>query len=293
MSNLQFRMMGPLEVLRDGQPVALGGRQQRMVLALLLIHANQPLSADRLVEELWGEPTPPRALKRLQLTITRLRKALGAAGIETVAGGYRLTVRPADLDAEVFRARVQDGRRALEDGEPARAAELLRAALSVWRGPPLADLAYEPFAAAAIRNLDDVRVDALELAIEADLGAGRHRDVVLEIETLVAAHPLRERLHAQRMVALYRCGRQSEALDAYRFARSKLIADLGLEPGPELRQLEAQILTHSPALAAPVPRGARAWIAASRQVAEPAQRRLTRARRRPVRFREACERVPV
>ena len=290
MSNLRFRMLGPVEVERDGQPIAVAGRQQRVVLALLLIHANQPVSADRLVEELWGAPTPVRALKRLQLTITRLRKALDSSGgraLETVAGGYRLTVGPSDLDADVFRARVRDGRRALEQGEPARAAEILRAALGLWRGPPLADVAYEPFAAAVVRTLEDLRLDALELAIEADLAAGRHRDVVVEIEALVAAHPLRERLHAQRMVALYRCGRQSEALAAYRFARATLVSELGLEPGPELRRLEAEILMQSPALAAPEIRTSRAPSVAMRQ------RLPTRARARPVRYRERCERAPV
>jgi DNA-binding SARP family transcriptional activator len=251
MADLRFRVLGPLEVERDGRQVALVGRQQRALLALLLIFANEPLTADRLVEELWGDPRPARALKRLQLAVTRLRRVLGTNGypaLETVAGGYRLTVGPSDLDAEVFNAWVREGRQALEAADPARAAEILRGALALWRGPPFADVAYEPFAATAIRRLEDLRLDALELAIEADLGAGRHRAVVVEIEALVTEHPLRERLHGQRIVALYRSGRQSEALEAYRQARRTLVSQVGIEPGPELRRLEGEVLAQSPAL---------------------------------------------
>src|SRR3954468_23609228 len=156
MPDLRFQVLGPLEVLRGEQPIALAGRQQRVLLSLLLIHANQSRSADRLVEELWGEPQSARAVKRLQVAITRLRRALGVSAedgngrqpLETVAGGYRLTVGPSDLDAEVFRARVREGRRTLEAGDPARAAEILRETLGLWRGPPLADVTAEPFAAA-------------------------------------------------------------------------------------------------------------------------------------------------
>jgi DNA-binding SARP family transcriptional activator len=269
-SQLQFRMLGPLEVERGGDPIALAGRQQRVLLALLLIHANEPVTADRLVEEMWGEPTPVRALKRLQLAVTRLRKTLGVGvapaplPLETIAGGYRLTIGRSDLDVDVFRAQVQEGRLALETGEPARAAEILRAGLCLWRGPPLADVAYEPFAAPVVRELDELRLDALELAIDGDLGAGRHRAVVAEIEALVAEHPLRERLHGQLMVALYRCGRQSEALEAFRTARRRLVSELGIEPSHELRHLETEILAQSPALEPPASHG---WRAAPPPVA--------------------------
>src|SRR3954453_23265229 len=148
MSDLRFRMLGPLEVERDGSPIALVGRQQRTVLGLFLVHASEPLSADRLVEELWGEPTPPRAVRRLQVAVTRLRRALGAGAelaLESGAGGYRLTLGPSDLDADVFRRRVGVGRRTLGEGDAAGAAAVLRGALGLWRGPPLADVAYEPF----------------------------------------------------------------------------------------------------------------------------------------------------
>ncbi|HEY6886821.1 MAG TPA: BTAD domain-containing putative transcriptional regulator [Solirubrobacter sp.] len=257
MPNLRFRMLGPLEVERDGHPVAVAGRQQRVLLALLLLHANQPVTADRLIEELWSEPKPARALKRLQLAVTRLRKVLAtgaqAGPLETVAEGYRLTLSASELDVDVFRADVREGREALEAGNGGRAAEILRRGLGLWRGSPLADLAYEPFAASAIRELEDLRLEATELAIEAELAAGRHRRVVPEIEVLLAQHPLHERLHGHRMLALYRCGRQSEALEAFRALRHTLISELGLEPGPELRQLELEILRQSPALAAPPP----------------------------------------
>src|SRR4051812_3184904 len=238
MSNLRFRMLGPLEVERDGRTLALGGRQQRVVLASLLINANQPVSADRLVEQLWSDPKPARALKRLQLVVTRLRKALAtdaqAGPPGNRAEGYPLRVRAPELDVDVFRAHVREGRAALETGNGSRAAEILRRGLGLWRGPPLADVAYEPFAMTTIRELEDLRLEASELAIEAELAAGRHRSVVPEIEALLVEHPFHERLHGHRMVALYRCGRQSEALEAFRVLRDTLVSELGLEPGPEL-----------------------------------------------------------
>src|SRR4051812_48257483 len=164
MSSLKFRMLGALEVERDGHTIGLAGRQQLALMALLLIHANQPLSADRLVEDLWGEPTPARARKRLQLAITRLRQTIGPAlELETTAGGYRLRVGASDLDAEVFSAQVRDGRRALRDGRPAQASEILRGALELWRGPPLADVAHATFAAGEIRRLEEMRLEASEL----------------------------------------------------------------------------------------------------------------------------------
>jgi DNA-binding SARP family transcriptional activator len=255
-SRVEFRVLGPLEVERDGRLVALGGGQQRALLALLLLRANEPMSADRLVEELWGEPTPPRAVKRLQVAITRLRRALDVAGagasdessLRTATGGYLLAVAPGALDADVFSARVEHGRRALEDGEPARAAELLREALALWRGPAMADVAYEPFAQAEIRRLDELRLAAFEARIEADLQLGHHAAQIGELETLVARHPTRERLAGQLMLALYRCDRQADALDAYQRIRTRLVGELGLEPGPALKALQAQILEQSPSL---------------------------------------------
>ena len=254
MSLVQFRILGPLEVERDGRSIVFGGSQQRALLALLLLHAGRPVSADRLVEELWGEPTPARAVKRLQVAITRLRQTLDGADpgaaplLRTVTGGYVLAVAPGGLDADVFQARLQDGRQALAVGDAARAAELLRGALGLWRGPVLAEVAYEPFAQAEIRRLEELRLDAIEARVDADLALGRHRAVVGELEASVAEHPTRERLAGQLLLALYRCDRQADALDAYQRIRARLVGELGLEPGPALRALQAQILEQSPAL---------------------------------------------
>jgi DNA-binding SARP family transcriptional activator/DNA-binding beta-propeller fold protein YncE len=255
-SRVKFRILGPLEVERDGRLVALGGGQQRALLAVLLLHANEPVSADRLVEELWGEPTPPRAVKRLQVAVTRLRQALDAddlgatakPALRTTTGGYLLAVGPGELDADAFQTRVQDGRQALAAGESARAAKLLGEALALWRGPALAEVAYEPFAQAEIRRLEELRLATLEARIEADLRLSRHAALTGELEMLVADHPTREPLAGQLMLALYRSGRQANALDTYQRTRTHLAAELGLEPGPALKALQAQILEQSPAL---------------------------------------------
>ena len=214
------------------------------------------MSSDRLLDALWDGQAPAGAAKRLQVAIARLRRALEPVAqgartepvVRTVSGGYMLAVGLGELDAEVFQARMEDGRRALEEREPARAADVLRKALALWRGPALAEVAYESFAQAEIRRLEELRVAALEARLEADLALGRHAAVVGELEGLVAGHPARERLAGQLMVALYRCGRQAEALDAYQRTRTHLAAELGLEPGLALKALQAQILEQSPAL---------------------------------------------
>jgi predicted ATPase/DNA-binding SARP family transcriptional activator len=255
-SRVQFRILGPLEVERGERLVALGGTQQRALLGLLLLRANQPMSSERLVEELWGEPTPTRAVKRLQVAVARLRKALdgnrpGVSGntrLRTVSGGYVLAVAPGELDADVFQARVEDGRQALAGGGPARAAEVLREALGLWRGPALSDVGYERFAQAEIRRLEELRLAALEARVEADLRLGAHASLIGEVEALVAEHPTRERLTGLLMLALYRCGRQAEALDAFQRARAHLAAELGLEPGPALKALQARIFEQSASL---------------------------------------------
>jgi predicted ATPase/DNA-binding SARP family transcriptional activator len=242
---LEFRVLGPLEV----DAVALGGPRQRAVLAVLLLHANEPVSADRLVADVWGEDAAD--LKALQVAVSRLRRALGADVIETTAAGYRARVAPGELDLERFERAAADGREALAAGRPEHAAERLRAALALWRGPPLADLVSMPFAAAEIARLEEQRLLALEARVEADLALGRHAELVGELRTLAAEHPWRERLHAQLMLALYRTGRQADALDAYASARAALVEQLGIEPGPELRDLQAAVLAHDPALAPP------------------------------------------
>ena len=218
------------------------------------MHANRAVSADHLIEALWGDQDPAGAVKRLQVAIARLRKALGSgraggeSSLRSAAGGYLLVVGAGELDADVFEARAQDGCRALEDSEPASAAELLRGALALWRGPPLAEVAYESFAQDEIRRLEELRFAAQEARVEADLRLGGHAALVGELQSLAAAHPARERLAGQLMVALYRCGRQAEALDVYQRTRAHLAAELGLDPGPTLRALQAQILEQSPAL---------------------------------------------
>ena len=250
---MRIRVLGSLEVEIGGRPVALGGRQQRALLALLVIHANDTVSADRLVDELWGEPTPARAVKRLQVAITRLRRALAAGGatssvLASDAAGYTLRVQPEELDLEVFERMLVEGRCQFEEGEARRAAATLRNALALWRGEPFADVAFESFAQPEIARLRELRVTAIEDRVEADLAIGRHHELVPELERLVADHPLREGLSRQLMLALYRAGRQARALEVYHQARLQLTVELGLEPGPALRHLEQAILTSDPAL---------------------------------------------
>jgi DNA-binding SARP family transcriptional activator len=244
MSRLQLRLLGPVEAVDDNRPLALGGVKQRALLALLLLHANQMVSRDRLIDELWGESPPATAGKIVQVYVSRLRKQLGHARLLTRAPGYLLRVDPEELDLARFERLVTEARQ--EDA--AAAGAKLRAALELWRGPPLADLAYERFAQAETVRLEELRWAALELRIDADLASGRASELVGELESLITAHPLRERLRAQLMLALYRCSRQAEALEAYRRARRDLAEGLGLEPSDELRRLEQAILRQDPEL---------------------------------------------
>jgi DNA-binding SARP family transcriptional activator/pimeloyl-ACP methyl ester carboxylesterase len=246
---MQFRILGSLEVRVDGGPVALGGPKPRGLLAVLLLHANQPVSAERLAVALWGEEAPAAAVKTIHVHVSRLRRALGEPGLlTTTPAGYRLRVLPGELDAERFAQLSEEAHLALADGRPERAASAARDALSLWRGPALAEFAFEAFAQAEARRLEEERLAALEVRVEADLAVGRHGELVGELQERVAAHPLRERLHGQLMLALYRSGRQSDALQAYRQARDVLVEQLGIEPGSELRALERAILAHDPAL---------------------------------------------
>jgi DNA-binding SARP family transcriptional activator len=250
---MDFRILGPLEISEAGRPLPVVGGRQRALLAILLLHANEPVSNDRLIEDLWGEQPPEGARKALQIHVSRLRKALGVeeGPVITRPNGYLVRVHPGELDLERFERLAAEGRRALARGDPERAAQRLREALALWRGGPLADFAFESFAQPEIRRLEELRLAALEDRIDADLARGRHAELVPEIEALVAAHPLSERLHRQLVLALYRAGRQADALAAYRAARTKLIEELGLDPTPELRQLEQAILTHDSALQPP------------------------------------------
>src|SRR5438093_2245062 len=258
--HMEFRILGPLEVVDDGRPVELPRRLSRALLAYLLLHPNEPVSSDRLIDELWGANAPKTATASLQNYVSRLRKALGPQSIELEPAGYLLRVDPERFDLTRFERLVEEAQ-----GAPApQRADLLRAALSLWRGGPLEDLAFEEFAQEEIALLAERRLAAIEARIEADLELGRGAELVDELEALIAEHPLRERLRAQLMLALYRAGRQGDALAAYREARLALDVELGLEPSEELRVLERKILEQDPALSGA---GAvRAARAASRRV---------------------------
>jgi YVTN family beta-propeller protein len=233
---MDVNLLGPIEARIDGRPIALGPGKQRAVLAMLALEVGRTVSADRLAEGLWGQRAPPSAAKMVQLYVSHLRRLLDGNGAEilTRGRGYELQLRDGEVDVLRFE-------RLLEEGRP-------REALALGRGEALADVADEPFAAAEIRRLGELRVRAAEEAIEADLAAGLHGDVIGELDTLVAAHPLREKLHAQRMLALYRSGRQAEALEAYACARRALVDQIGVEPGPELRRLQDAVLAQDPSL---------------------------------------------
>jgi DNA-binding SARP family transcriptional activator len=245
---VEFRLLGALEVRdRDG-PIELGGTKQRAVLAHLLVRANA-VPADRLIDEVWGDEPPAAARNVLQTYVSRLRKQLGADRLEHGSGGYVLRAEPDEIDARRFEALVANARR-VATSDPASAAELYRDADALWRGPALDDLADQPSLRGEIGHLEELRIAATEQRIVAALAAGRHAELVPELEALTAQHPLREALWAHLMTALYRSGRQADALAAYRRARARLIEDLGIEPSADLRRLEEQVLRQDPALAA-------------------------------------------
>jgi DNA-binding SARP family transcriptional activator len=248
---VRFLILGLLEVRGENGAIALSGIKLRGLLAVLLLHANEAVSAERLALALWGQDAPGTAAKTVQVHVWRLRKALGDANlIETTPAGYCVRLRPDQLDVTQFERLVAEGRRALADGEPGQAATALREALGLWRGPALAELACEPFAPAEIARLEEQRLAALEARVEADLACGRHAELVGELRLLQAANPTRERFAAQLMLALYRCGRQTDALETYQDARRVLVAAVGVEPGTQLRELQQAILRHDVALEA-------------------------------------------
>jgi DNA-binding SARP family transcriptional activator len=230
---MELRVLGPVEVLVDGQPVVLPAKP-RALLALLALRHGRVASVDELVDGLWGDEPPETAAKALQVYVSQLRKALGADRVVTRPPGYALRLEDGELDVDRFEQLVGEERYA--------------DALALWRGPALAEFAAEPFARDAAARLENERLGALEERIDADLALGRHDRLVPELEQLVAEHPARERLAGQLMLALYRSGRQAEALDVYRRTRRALSEDLGLEPGPELRDLERRILQQDPSL---------------------------------------------
>jgi DNA-binding SARP family transcriptional activator len=225
---VEFRILGPLSVIDSGTELELGPAKQRALLALLLLHGNEAVSSERLIEWLWGEQAPATAHKSLQVYVSGIRKALGEASVETRGRSYALRLEEDELDAQRFRALVEEAMGC----EPRRKAELLVAGLELFRGEPLPELRYADAAQAEIARLEELRQQALEERIEADLACGRHRELLPELEGLVAEHPLRERLRAQLMLALYRSGRQADALAVYRNGRALLLEELGLDPGP-------------------------------------------------------------
>ena len=241
-----FRILGPLEVEGEAGPVAIGGQRQKALLSLGCSRRDGS-GHHGLVDQVWGEGAPRTATTSLQNAISRLRRELGPDVLVTQAPGYLLRITPEQVDANRFEAQLRAARRAA----PEARCELLESALALWRGPALAEFTFERFAEPEIRRLEELRVVAHEERIEADLELGRHGDVVGELEGLVSEHPLRETFRRQLMLALYRSGRQAEALDVYQDARTRFVDELGIEPGPELKRLQAEILRHGAAIAGP------------------------------------------
>ena len=249
---MDFGFLGPLEVRHNGELVAVTGEKRKAILAILLMNANSVVPADQLIQDLWGDTPPASGAKALQMRVSQLRKALATASDDDVIAarepGYMIELEPHQLDLHRFERLADFARGGLAGGDAARASEQLSEALALWRGPALADFRYENFAQLAITRLEELRVAGQELRVEADLRLGRHEQLVGELGALVGEYPLRERLRAQLMLALYRSGRQSEALEAYRVARESFVESLGIEPGPSLQELEKAILQQDPAL---------------------------------------------
>jgi DNA-binding SARP family transcriptional activator len=250
---MEFRILGPLEVTDGDQAIAFAASKQRALLGVLLLHPGEVVSSDRLIDELWGERPPATAAKVLQTYVFQLRRSLGAGLIATRPPGYLLAVDEESLDAGRFRHLTARAGRLVAMGQPEPADALYREALALWRGPALADVAFESFARNEVERLGEERLAALTARIDCELALGQHESLVAELETLVGQYPLRERLRAQLMLALYRSGRQADALAAYQDARRSLVDELGLEPSRELQDLERAILTHDPNLEATSP----------------------------------------
>src|SRR4051794_19680525 len=259
---MDFRLLGPLEIHTADGPVTVAAGKQRALLALLLLNANRSVSRDRIVDALWGEGAPASSSKMVQILVSQVRKSLPEPRVATRPPGYVLEVADGELDLQQFDRAAAGGRDALDRNEPERARELLGEALALWRGPALADVA-EPFARHEATRLEELRLAALERRVDADLALGHHGDVVAELEALTGEHPHRERLRAQQMLALYRSGRQAEALAVFGNFRRLLADELALEPSPTLRELERQILRQDPALEP-------AEVTSDRRVAAPA-----------------------
>ena len=279
-ARMEFRLLGPLEVVAEGRRVSLGGSRARALLALLLLHRNEVVPLDRIVDELWDERPPKTAEQVVRVYVSQLRKALEPTRsnghpqlLVTRDSGYLVVTDSEHVDVDRFDALRATGRRLLAEGEHARAANAFAEALALWRGPPLQEFAYEGFARSEIARLEELRLTTLEDRFDAELATGRDSELVADLRRLVEANPLRERMRGQLMVALYRSGRQAEALDTYRQGRHLLVAELGLEPSEMLRRLETRILQRDTALDSP--RG-------SRPPAATGTRRPRAGRRAPV-----------
>jgi DNA-binding SARP family transcriptional activator len=252
-----FQILGPLEVWHAGRRVDVAGARQRALLSVLLLQAGQVVSTDRLIDEVWGDDPPTAGATALRVRISQLRRSLGPIGdlLVTQAPGYVMRPETADqLDLRRFERLVEEGGEALARADPRSAAETLRQALALWRGPPLGDVGGAPFAPIASARLEELKIVAIELRVEAELRLGQHAHLVAELRALVEEHPLRERLWGLLMTALYRDGRQADALATYRDARRRLVDEIGLEPGPDLHELERRILAHDPTLQLDTPR---------------------------------------
>jgi YVTN family beta-propeller protein len=258
---MYFRILGPLEVEDGLQSLRLGGHQQRALLALLLLRANEVVPVDEIIDDLWGTEPPASASRSVHALISKLRRRLEGEAADNANGetggngvlftrphGYVLSVSDGELDLHRFQSLMEEGRGALTAGRAAEAADRLREALALWRGPPLAEFAYDSFAKIEIARLEELRLSGVEERIEADLALGRHRELIPELESLLSKNPLRERLRGQLMLALYRSGRQAQALDLYQRARRTLVDELGIEPAPALQRLEQAILQQDESL---------------------------------------------
>jgi DNA-binding SARP family transcriptional activator len=258
LTGMEFGLLGPLLVRRGGTEVPVPSERQRVVLAALLLNAGRVTSVDELAEVVWGQAPPRSARVCVQNYVMRLRRSLGGVGqgrIKTRCGGYQLRVESGELDVTRFEEMLAAARAAVQAGSWPAAARQARGALALWRGEPLADAHSDLLATQEVPRLSELRLQAVELRIDADLHQGRHAEVIAETHALTGRHPLRERLHGLLMLALYRDGRQAEALAAYQAARTVLVKELGVEPGPGLAELHHQILNGDPALqCAPVPR---------------------------------------
>jgi DNA-binding SARP family transcriptional activator len=251
---MRFHLLGSLEVIDDGERVELGGGVQRAVLGYLLLHANQVVPTSRMLRALWGEHAPLTARKMVQNAVSGLRRTLAGAEAKlcTHAPGYRLQVDPEAVDMHQFRRLVEEGHTAIEDGSAPEGVGLLRQALGLWRGRALADLVERGTMWSELAAVENERLLAVEDCFEAELACGRHREITPELEVLTEAEPLRERLCQQFMLALYRSGRQVDALNVYRRTRMALVDGLGIEPGRELQELQHRILEHDKSIQAPM-----------------------------------------